>query len=168
MNWLDILIFVCIIIGIIHGWVTGIIKQIISLISLVVAILLSGTIAKTICHWADSYLQNINNQLSATAQSVIYYIIAFILILSLFALAAKLVDKIINHTPVGLINRLSGALFGVFLWTLCLSIALNCVATFDTQSRLIKTPVKENSIFYKPVKMLFPTVFPYIQEFLKK
>ena len=167
MNWLDIVIIACIIIGIVHGLITGIIKQVISLISLVAAVLLSGAVANGIRNWIQPQIQNENSWLSPVVQNAIYYVLAFIIIVSVFAVLAKLVDKIINYTPAGMINHLFGALFGTLMWALCLSIALNFLAVFDSQSRLITKPVKENSVCYEKVKMLFPTVFPYIKDFFK-
>ena len=167
MNWLDIVILVCIVIGIIHGLVTGIVKQVISLVSLIAAILLSGAVAKMISRWVEQHIQNGNHWFTPGVQNVFYYILAFILIVSLFSIAAGLIDKIINYTPVGVLNRLVGALFGVFMWALCLSILLNFIAVFDTQSQLISKPIKESSIFYERVRMIFPTIFPYIKDFFK-
>jgi len=167
MNWLDIVIIVCIIIGIIHGLITGIVKQIIFLVSLFAAILLSGAIATGIHHWVKMYFPNEPAWFSPGVQNVTYYAFAFILIISLFAIAAKFVDKIINHTPAGIINKLFGALFGGLMWVICLSIALNFLTVFDTQFQIIPKPVKENSVLYERVKMIFPTVFPYIKGFIK-
>jgi len=164
MNWLDIVVMVCIAIGIIHGLITGIVKQVISLVSLIAAILLSGAVARVISNWIQPYFQN---WLSPTIQSAICYIFAFILIVSLFGVLAYFVDKIINYTPVGIFNKVFGALFGSFLWALCLSILLNFIVVFDSHSKLITQPVKENSVCYEPVRMLFPTVFPYIKDFFK-
>jgi len=163
MNWLDIVIIICIIIGIVHGLFTGIIKQVISLISLVAAILLSGAVANWIQHWIQPFIQEGNHWFSPDVENTIYYIIAFLLIISLFAVAAKLVDNIINYTPAGIINKLFGALFGMFIWTLGLSIVLNFLSVFDTQSQIITKPAKENSVYYEKTKMIFPTIFPYIQ-----
>jgi membrane protein required for colicin V production len=168
MNWLDIVIIVCIAIGIIHGLVTGIIKQVISLVSLIAAVLLSGAVAKGIRTWVELHFPDETHWFSPDVQTILFYVLAFLLIICLFALAAKLVDKVINHTPIGAINKLLGAVFGMLLWTLCLSIALNFLTVFDSQYRIISKPVKENSICYEPVRMIFPTFFPYIQEFLKK
>jgi len=167
MNWLDIAVIVCIAIGIIHGLITGIVKQVISLVSLIAAILLSGAMANWIRNWTQSYIQNENSWFSPTVQNAIYYILAFILIVSIFAVLARLVDKIINYTPAGFLNKLLGALFGSFLWALCLSILLNFIVVFDNQSQLITQPIKENSVCYEHVKMFFPTVFPYIKDFFK-
>ena len=167
MNWLDIVVIACIAIGIIHGLITGIVKQVISLVSLIAAVLLSGAVANWIHNWMQPHIQNENSWFSPTIQSAIYYVLAFILIVSLFGILAHLVDKVINFTPAGIFNKVFGALFGSFLWALCLSILLNFIVVFDNQSRLITQPVKENSVCYEPIKMLFPTVFPYIKDFFK-
>ncbi|MCL1934477.1 MAG: CvpA family protein [Candidatus Azobacteroides sp.] len=167
MNWLDIVIIVCIVIGIVHGLITGIVKQVISLISLVAAVFLSGAVANWMRNWMQSHIQNENSWFSPGVQNAIYYVLAFIIIVSVFAVLAKLADNVINYTPVGMINHLFGALFGTLMWALCLSIALNFLAVFDNQSQLITKPVKESSVYYEKVKMIFPTVFPYIKDFFK-
>jgi membrane protein required for colicin V production len=167
MNWLDIVIIVSIAAGIIHGLATGIIKQVISLISLILAIVLSGTVATWIRQWVGQSFHTESQLFSPNVQNAIYYILAFILIVSVFAILAKLVDKIIHYTPAEVLNRLLGALFGAFMWTLCLSIALNFIAVFDSQFRIISKPAKEKSVCYEPVRMIFPTIFPYIQDFFK-
>ena len=167
MNWLDIVIIVCIIIGTVHGLITGIVKQVISLVSLIAAIFLSGAVANWIRNWIQPHISAENSWFSPGVQNAIYYVVAFILIVSLFAIIAKLIDKIINFTPAGIINKLFGALFGMFMWALSLSILLNIAAVFDTQSRLITKPVKDNSAYYEKVKMIFPTIFPYVKDFFK-
>ena len=167
MNWLDIVIIVCIIIGIVHGLITGIVKQVLSLVSLIAAIFLSGAVANLIRQWIQPYMHDGNNWFSPEVQNAIFYILAFIIIISVFALLANLVDKIINFTPAGILNKMAGAIFGLFMWTLCLSILMNFISVFDTHSQLIPQQVKENSILYYRVNMIFPTIFPYIQDFFK-
>ena len=165
MNWLDLVIITCIIIGIVHGLITGIVKQVLSLVSLVAAIFLSGVVANWMRLWMQPYMQDSNSWSSQGIQNAIFYILAFVIIVSVFAVLANLVDKIINFTPAGILNKMAGALFGLFMWTLCLSIIMNFISAFDTQSQLISQQTKDNSIFYHGVNMIFPTVFPYIQDF---
>ena len=168
MNWLDIVITVCVIIGIIHGLMKGIVKQVISLVALIAAILLSGAVAGWIRNLLQPYFQGASGLFSPVVQNAIFYILAFVLIIFLFSIVANLVDKVINFTPVGILNKLFGALFGLFMWVICLSILLNFIAVFDSQSTLISKPVKENSIYYDKVKIIFPTICPYINEFIKE
>ena len=161
MNWLDLVIIICLITGIIHGLVTGIVKQVITLVAFVAAILLSGAVANLFRQLIQPYINGGNPYIL----NIIYYIAAFLIIISIFAVLAKLVDKVINYTPIGLINKVLGAIFGIFLWTLFISILLNFISVFDSESKLISQTVKENSIFYDGVKMLFPNIFPYIRNF---
>jgi membrane protein required for colicin V production len=166
VNWLDIVIIICPAIGIIKGLFDGIVKQVISVISLILAIVLSGSVANGLRSLVNTHFQ-IENSLSQSTTNAIYYIIAFIFIVTLFALLAKFVDKIINYTPAGIINRLLGALFGAFMWILCLSILLNIVAVFDSQSVLINKETTEKSVYYNKVRKVLPSVYPYIKEFFK-
>jgi membrane protein required for colicin V production len=164
MNWLDIAIIICLAIGIIKGLFDGIVKQIISVISLVLAIVLSGSIATWLRKLVNTHFQ-IENLVSPSMVSAMYYVIVFVVIITLFALFAKFVDKIINYTPAGIFNRLFGALFGAFMWMLCLSIFLNIAAVFDTGNILIYKQTREKSVYYDKVRNILPTFYPYIKEF---
>jgi len=161
MNWLDLVIIIFVLIGIVHGLATGIVKQIITLVSLVAAILLSGAVANLLRQWIQPHINGGNPDVL----NVVFYVSAFIIIITLFAILAKFVDKIINYTPIGFINKVLGAIFGVFMWTLCLSILLNFISIFDGESKLIPEAIKENSISYDNVRMLFPSLFPFIRDF---
>jgi len=165
MNWLDIVIIICVVVGIIHGLISGIVKQVLSLVSIIAAILLSGTFANFIRNWIQPYIQSGNGGFSHNVEYVIYYIIAFVFIISIFAFAAKLIDNIINFTPAELINKLFGAMFGAFMWVVCLSIAFNILAVFDTESSVISVSVKENSVFYEKIVSVFRSIFPHIENF---
>ena len=165
MNWLDLIIIICVIIGVFHGLSTGIVKQVISIVSLVAAVLLSGAVANVLHNWLHPYVEDAENMLSTGVQNTVYYILAFIVIIAIFAVLANLVDRIINFTPAGILNKLCGALFGIFMWALCISIVLNFIAVFDNDSQIISQTVKDNSIFYNKVIMIFPNIFPYIRNF---
>ncbi|MDR0412197.1 MAG: CvpA family protein [Dysgonamonadaceae bacterium] len=166
MNWLDVIIVICLVIGIIKGLFDGIIKQLISVIALILAVVLSGSVATWLRKLTYMYFPA-ENSFSAGTISAIYYVAAFIIIIILFALVAKFVDKIINYTPAEIFNRLLGALFGAFMWMLCLSIFLNIVAVFDSNNALIYKQTTEKSIYYNRVKKILPSVYPYIKEFFK-
>jgi len=161
MSWLDLVIVASFIIGIVHGLSTGIVKQVITLVSFVAAILLSGAVANMLRHWIQPHIHGGNPDVI----NVVFYVLAFLIIISIFAVLAKFVDKIINYTPAGFINKALGAIFGMVLWALCLSIVLNFITIFDTQSKIISQTVKEDSVFYDSVKMFFPNIFPFIRDF---
>lgn len=156
MNWLDWVVWICLGAGLVKGLYDGLVKQLISFISLILAIVFSGMIAGLLRSFADLNIH-----------SAIYYIFAFILIITVFALLAKGIDKIIKATPAGMLNRLAGGIFGVLIWLLCLSFALNILSVFDSKTMVIHKETQEKSVTYTPVKMALPTVYPYIKEFFK-
>jgi membrane protein required for colicin V production len=156
MNWLDVVVWICVGTGLVKGLHDGLIKQLISFISLILAIVFSGMVADIL----RSFL-NLN------IHDAIYYIFSFFLILTVFSILAKMIDKIIKATPVGTLNRLAGGVFGVLIWLLCLSFALNTLSVFDSHSLIISKEMREKSVTYEPVKKVLPIVYPYIKEFFK-
>ena len=167
MNWLDIVIAVILISGFIKGLYDGLVKQLISVFALILAFVFAGTLAGIIRHVVDTYL-HWEPSLSTNIINTIYYIISFILIVSIFGLLSKFVDQIIKHNPIGTLNRLGGGAFGLILSLLILSFALNILGVFDMESRIIPKETQEKSITYTPVKMSLPIVYPYIREFFEK
>ncbi|MDR2620973.1 MAG: CvpA family protein [Dysgonamonadaceae bacterium] len=164
MNWLDWVIWICVGAGLVKGLYDGLIKQLISFISLILAIVFSGMVANILRNFVNLHL-HWETSISPNTLNAIYYIFAFILIITVFALLAKVVDKIIKFTPVNMLNRLAGGVFGVLIWLLCLSFALNILSVFDSKSIIIHKETQEKSITYTPVKMVLPVVYPYIREF---
>ena len=167
MNWLDIVIIIILASGFIKGLFDGLVKQLISVFALILAFVFAGTLAGIIRHLIDTYL-HWETSLPPTTVNAIYYIIAFILIVSVFGLLSKFVDQIVKHTPIGTLNRLGGGAFGFILSLLLLSFALNVLSAFDMESKIIKKETQEKSITYTPVKMALPIVYPYIEEFFGK
>ena len=167
MSWVDIIVLICLACGFVKGLFDGLVKQLVGLIALVLAFVFSGTLAGIIrntievrLHWETS--------LSPATMNAIYYIVAFIIIVSIFGLLAQFVDKVINYTPVGVLNRLMGGAFGFAICLLFLSFTVNVIASFDVESKIIRKETQEKSFTYAPVKMALPIVYPYIKEFFNK
>jgi membrane protein required for colicin V production len=158
MNGLDIAIVVVIAIGLIKGLKDGFVKQIIALIALILAIVFAGQIAIPV---RSFLLQHVTGQaFSPQIITALCYILAFVLIILAISLVGKIIDIAIKLTPAKPLNMLLGGLFGVFIWTLSLSIILNLFAVFDSGSTLLPRRVQEQSALYEPVKSILPTVYP--------
>jgi len=164
MNWLDIVIIIILVGGFIKGLFDGLVKQLISVFALILAFVFAGTLAGIIRHVVETYV-HWETSLAPGTVNAGYYIISFILIVSIFGLLSKFVDQIVKHTPIGTLNRLGGGVFGLILSLLILSFALNILAAFDMETKIISKETQEKSITYVPVKMTLPIVYPYIREF---
>lgn len=162
MNWIDIVISVCVLIGVIKGLIDGFISQIVALLALTGGILFAGLVAKPI---KDLFLLLPEKSIAPEIINGISYVLAFILIMAIILLLGKVVNIVVNFTPAVIINKLAGVLIGACLWLFSLSLILNIIETFDIHSSLITKGIKQKSYFYEPVKSLVPTVYPLVKDY---
>jgi membrane protein required for colicin V production len=163
MVWLDIVVLICLGFGLIKGLFDGLVRQLIAVVALFLAFVFSGAAAGYIRNFAVETMHwtAIND---SPVVGPVCYIIAFVLIVAVLSLLGHLLDKIISVTPIVVLNKLGGAVFGLVLWLLCLSFALNTVEAFDRDSDLISQDVKNQSFTYFPVKIALPTIYPHLHE----
>jgi membrane protein required for colicin V production len=166
MNWLDIVIIICVATGLIKGLFAGFIKQVVSFLALILAIFFAGQLAlflRTSSQHVDAF-----SSMNQALLSAICYILAFALIIILIVLLGRIINIAIKMTPAKWLNILLGGLFGALIWIVSLSIAFNLLYVFDFQSQIIKKETQEKSILYENVKSVVPTIYPFIREYFKK
>jgi membrane protein required for colicin V production len=166
MNWLDIIILICLAIGLVKGLFDGFVKQIVSFLALVVAIFFAGQLADLgrtgLQHW------DVFSSLSPGILTAVCYILAFSVIVIIIVLLGKVVNIAIKMTPAQLLNRLLGGLFGVLVWLFSLSIVFNLLAAFDPHSTVISEQTQTKSALYSGTKNAVPTIYPFIKEYFKQ
>jgi membrane protein required for colicin V production len=165
MNWLDIVIIVCVSVGLIKGLFAGFIKQVVSFLALIAAIFFAGQVAlvlRALSLHVDAF-----SSMNQVLLNAICYALAFSLIIILIVLLGRIINIAIKMTPAKWLNTLLGGLFGALIWIFSLSIACNLLYVFDLQSQIIKKETQEKSILYEQVKSVVPTVYPFIREYFK-
>lgn len=155
MNWLDIVLVALAIAGLLKGWADGLVRQVVSLIAFVAAICLCSGVAESL----RGYLLH-REWLAERAATVTSLVLAFVLIAGLVLLAGWVIHKMISLTPFSLPNRLAGALVGLAITVLFLSLALNLLDGLDRHSQLISRETKVESRFYIRVRELAPNISP--------
>ena len=158
MNWLDIVIIVCLATGLIKGLKDGLIKQAASLIALIIAVIFAGQVSVPVQGFLMQHFTG--SAVSTQIITALCYIIAFVLIIVVIHLIGKLVSFAIKLTPAKPLNILLGGLFGIFIWTLSLSVVLNLFAVFDSNSTIISQQAQENSVLYYPIRQVLPMILP--------
>jgi membrane protein required for colicin V production len=166
VNWLDLVILVCIAVGLIKGLLDGFVKQIVSFIALVAAIFFSGQIAVPVRNFVLTHLAG--DSVSPQIVSGFCYVMVFVLIIFVIVLFGKIVDVAIKMTPAKPLNILLGGLFGTFIWVLSLSILFNIFSVFDSGSTILSKQTQEKSVFYYQVKNVVPTVYPMMKNYFQK
>jgi membrane protein required for colicin V production len=167
VNWLDIVILICLAIGLIKGLFDGFIKQLAGFIALVVAIFFAGKIAILMRAFLVSHITG-SASISPPVLSGICYILAFVLIILIITFLGQLMSFAIKKTPAKPLNMLLGGLFGLFIWLLSVSLFLNLVASLDYESNLISKKTQQQSAYYARVKNVVPTVYPLLKDYFKK
>jgi membrane protein required for colicin V production len=158
MNGLDIAILVCLAAGLIKGLKDGLVKQAVSLIALILAVVFAGQISLPVRAFLLQHVTG--HSFSPAILTALCYILAFVLIILAISLIGKIVDIAIKLTPAKPLNMLLGGLFGIFIWTLSLSIILNLFAVFDSSSAILPKRLQEKSLLYHPIASVLPTVYP--------
>ena len=164
MNWLDIVIIVCVAIGLIKGLFDGFIKQVVSLIALIIAILFAGVLAQPV---RDFLLDqpSIANAMPGYIITGICYILAFsIIVLAIWGLG-KLVNVAINVTPAKTLNYILGGFFGALMWVITLSLVFNLLTVFDPNYKVISKQTRKESVLFSTVNGMVPTLYPYIKHY---
>lgn len=134
MSAIDILIIAVVAVAAVIGFTRGIMSQIGS-----IAALIAGIIGARI--FGDRVTLLFGDG-SSPLDYAAGYGIAFLLVYVLVWLLARILRKTIHSFHLGIIDRLTGALFKVFLWSLILSLALNLWMLFQSDDTSLKQPGK--------------------------
>lgn len=108
MNWLDILLLVFIIASVIGGLMSGIIKILFTVAGLIIGVILAGNFSGAL---ADK-LTFISDPGTANIVAFIFIMVVVMLIAGILAFVIK---KIAETVLLGWINRIGGAVLGLFL-----------------------------------------------------
>ncbi|MGM9859169.1 MAG: CvpA family protein [Muribaculaceae bacterium] len=114
MGALDIFIFVLIAVAAVVGFVRGIVSQVGSIAAIIVGILAARIIGGAV-------VSGSSEPVTAFAIYGIIFLVAYLVTW----LLARMIRSAVKALHLGIIDRLTGAVFSVFKWTFILSIVLN-------------------------------------------
>lgn len=157
MALIDIILGALILFGVIRGLMKGLFVEIASLAALVAGVygaihfsnFAAGFLMEKVS-WDEKYI------------NIVAFAITFVVIVLAIALAGKALTKLADFAALGIINKVLGAVFGGLKIGLILSVVL---IVFDGLNKTIPFASDEDledSVLYKPVKSLAPTIFPNI------
>lgn len=159
MNWLDIILVVPVAWLAYKGFKKGLVIEIFSLLALLAGIY--GGI-----HFSDFTTEVLTNDFKFTSEymPVISFGVTFILIVVLVYYVGKLLEKVIKMMAIGIVNKISGSLFGMLKALLLLSLLLVLVDAIDHRTNFLPEDQVNNSLMYKPIKGLCAQIFPMIED----
>lgn len=158
MSWFDAVIVITCIISLIRGFISGFVKQIASLLGIIAGLLFAGKVSLKI----KPHLHQLTSDTPDHILNILSYIVAFAIILVIFALIGLTIRKMLKLIQLGLIDHVAGSVFCAAKHLIILSILLNIILTFDLNQRIIKPELKENSIFYPHIKSIASYFIPFL------
>ncbi len=158
MNWIDLSILIVVALGAIKGLFDGVIKQAAAFLAVGLAIMFSAKLASPI---AAKLLTSF--ELSDTMAHNFGLLIGFILILIVIPMVGRLLSKAISPTPLGLLNKLAGAVVGILLVLATMSyLFITIDSIYPIKEKEEKASARKESKYYSPIKSLVPTFLPSI------
>ena len=157
MNIFDIVIAALLIFGFVRGVMKGLFVEVASLVALIAGVYgaihfsyFIGDLLKEYVSWSEEYVS-----LAAFAGT-------FIVIIIVIAFLGKILTKLADFASLGVINKILGGVFGALKIGLILSVVFIFFGKINDTIPFIKKKTLEESILYKPVKKVAPTIFPSI------
>ncbi len=157
MNFLDIVLGLLLLWGLWKGLKNGLFVEIASIVALIAGIYgaihfsyITGDYLSGKMDWDERYI------------SITAFIITFILIVVLVHTAGKFLTKIADFAMLGLLNKISGALFGALKVAVILGALLIFFDRITENIGLVDEELKKESALYQPVKDLGAFVFDYV------
>ena len=162
MNYvIDFIILLCLGWGAYRGFKKGFIIQSFVILALVLAIWAGFALAGKL----EPFIREHFN-IGDLACSIVSFVFIFVLTMILVYTSGYLVSKVADETALGMINRLSGAAFGIFANALILSVFILLFNRINEKKRFIEHQVLEKTYLYKPVGKTAPAIFP--EKFFKR
>ena len=155
MTALDIIILIVVLVAAITGFIKGFVSQLGQFAALVLAIIACRLFAADVATWFAGDGE-VTSYISAGA-----YCAVFLVVYIAFWLIARLLRSILHAVSLGIVDRIAGGVFRIFLWSMILSIALNVVVIFDKDNPMYRS---EEHPWRGIILDLSPTVFGYIEE----
>lgn len=157
MGVLDIVLTVLILFGLIRGFMKGLFVEVASLLALVLGIY--GAIHFS--NFAGDFLQRQTDWNEKTI-NITAFAITFVVIVIAIGLAGKALTKLADFAALGILNKLLGGIFGALKIGVVLSVVLIIFDKMNKTLPFVDKATIENSMLYKPVKSLVPTILPSI------
>ena len=155
MNYIDIILCIPLVWGLYKGFTKGLIIEAASLVAFGLGVWggihFSDFVAVKITgwfNWHSPYLP------------VVSFAVTFLCIIITVFFIAKLVQKMVSGMALGGINKVCGAVFGALKFAMVMSVIIFVMDAIEKSYPLISFKTKEESLLYKPIGKIAPTLIP--------
>ncbi len=105
------------------GWRAGVVRRVVELAGLVFSLLASARFAASVAPWLAAH-----TALNTSTSLFVSYVLVFVVGLVITWFAALAVKKAVRHTALGMVDEIGGAVCGVVIGALVISVGLIAVS----------------------------------------
>ena len=157
INPFDLILGLCLGYGFVQGFRKGLLIELASLIALVLGLWGAFLFADL----AKSQLE-LYATLNPVLLNTISYLLVFIIIVFGVSFVAKILTKIIKLVALGLLNRITGAIFGILKIGVFLSATLLAIEQVNVMITLLDSEMIAGSFLYTPLLEMGDFLFDWI------
>lgn len=157
MNIFDIVLAALLIYGFIKGFIKGFFVEVASLVALIGGVwgaihfsYFTANILKKYVSWNENYI------------SLAAFAVTFIAIVLVVSSLGKLFTKLADFAALGLVNKITGGIFGLVKTAFILSVLLIFFNGINAGFSIVEKKTLDDSLLFNPIRKIAPTIFPSI------
>lgn len=155
MNYLDIIICIPLVWGLYKGFTKGLIIELATFVAFGLGVWgginFSDYLANKFTEWFDWHSPYL---------PILSFALTFILIIATVFLVAKIVQRMVDGMALTAINKIGGAVVGSLKFALIMSVLIFVMDAIEQSYPIISFKAKEESLLYKPIGKIAPTLIP--------
>jgi len=159
MNYIDIILCIPLVWGLYKGFTKGLIVEAATVVAFGLGvwggITFSDYFAIKLSGWFDwksPYLP------------VISFALVFLIIIATIFLFAKYLQKVTEKIALSALNKIGGAAFGVLKFAMMMSVVIFMIDAVEESYPMVSFKTKEESLLYKPMGKIAPTLIPALDK----
>lgn len=158
MNTVDIILLVPMIYAAWRGFRKGLIIEIFTLLALLVGIYAG-------IHFSDWTAGKIaeNFEIEPNYLPVVAFTFTFLAVGAMVYFAGKMLEQMVRFVNLSPLNKIMGSFFGLIKMIYTLSVILILIETYDERGNFIPDSLKEEAMFYYPIKKTASATIPAIE-----
>jgi membrane protein required for colicin V production len=84
------------------------------------------------------------------------------------SLLAKFLTKMANLASLGIVNKVTGGVFGLLKTILILGVSLNVFQKINVNYTFAEKATIDKSLFYNPIQKMAALIYPSVEEWYKE
>lgn len=154
MNVIDLIVVLVLIVAVWNGWRQGFVVQVCSLAGLVAGIWLAAQYGAKVGGWLG---------LDAQIASAGGFVAVLVIVVIAVAIGARLLRKGFHAVGFGIPDIVLGVAVSLLKYLLLLSVLFSALSKLNADYSLVKAPMLDKSITYKPVMHISEALFPFLE-----